>query len=320
MRRALVLGASGQDGSYMCELLVAEGYEVTGVVRRTVTDGIPNLAAVRDEIELVQADLADTPALERLIATTRPAEIYNFASVSFGPDAWSDPVRTATLGTVAVAGLVEAVHRVAPETRLFQASSSWVFGRPTAAPQNESTPQIPVEPYGVAKAYSTRLIGAYREHHSFFGCSGILFNHESPRRAEHFVTRKITRAAASIKLGLRDELALGDIGALRDWGYAKDTVRAAWLMLQAEAADDYVIAMGELHSVRELTEIAFSALDLDWERYVRFQPAFERPPGVSNLVGDASAARERLGWAPSVTFAELVLLMVEADLADLART
>lgn len=318
-RRALVIGAAGQDGSYMCELLVAKGYDVTGLVRRESSETFPNLAAVRDGIELVQADLADTLTVERVIAERSPAEIYNFASVSFGPDAWSDPVRTASLGTVAVAGLVDAVHRVAPESRLFQASSAWIFGQPDRAPQNESTPSAPVEPYGVAKAYSTALLGCYRERHGLFACSGILYNHESPRRPERFVTRKVTRAAAAVKLGLCDDLALGDVGALRDWGYALDYVRAAWLMLQAETPDDYVIATGELHSVRELVEAAFSALGLDWERHVRADPKLERPAGgVANLVGDATAARTRLGWERSVTFQELVALMVEADLVDLS--
>ena len=319
-RRALVIGASGQDGSYMCELLAAKGYRVVGVVRRAPTEALPNLAAVRNEIELVQADLADTQAVEQLIAELAPAEIYNFASVSFGPDAWSDPVRTASLGTLAVAGLVDAVHRVAPEARIFQASSAWVFGRPDRAPQNEHTPYAPVEPYGAAKAYSTRLLGCYRDRHGLFACSGILYNHESPRRPERFVTRKITRAAAAIKLGLRDDLALGDIDALRDWGYARDYVRAAWLMLQLDVANDHVIATGELHSVRELVQAAFSALDLDWERHVRVDATLRRPAGsVANLVGDPTAARERLGWEPSVTFEELVKLMVEADLEDLLR-
>jgi GDPmannose 4,6-dehydratase len=318
--RALVLGAAGQDGSYLSELLVARGYEVTGVVRSDPTGPIPNLDAVRDELRLVQADLADPGPLAGLVEDVAPAEIYNFASVSFGPDAWRDPIGTAQLGAVAVCGLLEAIRASAGGARLFQASSAWVFGRPERSPQTESTPYAPVEPYGAAKAFADFLVGAYRGHHGVFACSGILYNHESPRRSERFVTRKITRTAAAIKLGLARELVLGDVDVARDWGYARDVVQAAWLMLQAERPEDYVIATGESHTVRELLELAFGMLDLDWEDYVRLDPALGRGAGEPvGLVGDATAARERLGWAPSVTFPELVELMVESDLAELSR-
>jgi GDPmannose 4,6-dehydratase len=318
--RALVLGAAGQDGSYASELLVAKGYDVTGVVRSDPAERIPNLDGVRESMRLVQADLADLGRLAGVIDEAAPAEIYNFASDSFGPDAWRDPIGTAQLGAVAVCGLLEAIRASAGGARLFQASSAWVFGRPERSPQTESTPYGPVEPYGAAKAFADFLVGAYREHHGVFACAGILYNHESPRRSERFVTRKVTRTAAAIKLGLARELVLGNVDVARDWGYAKDVVEAAWLMLQAERPEDYVIATGESHAVRELLELAFGALDLDWEDYVRLDPALGRGAGeLVGLVGDATAARERLGWAPSVTFPDLVELMVEADLAELSR-
>jgi GDPmannose 4,6-dehydratase len=318
--RALVLGAAGQDGSYASELLVGKGYDVTGVVRSDPKEPIPNLDAVRDEMCLVQADLADSGRLAGLVEDVAPAEIYNFASVSFGPDAWRDPVGTTQLEAGVVSGLLEAIRKRARDARMFQASSAWVFGRPDRSPQNESTPYAPVEPYGAAKASADLMVDASREHDGVFACSGILYNHESPRRPERFVTRKITRGAAAIKLGLERELVLGDVNAARDWGYAKDVVEAAWLMLQAERPEDYVIATGESHTVRELLGLAFGVLDLDWEDHVRTDLALARGPGEPvGLVGDASAARERLGWAPSVTFPELVELMVESDLAELSR-
>jgi GDPmannose 4,6-dehydratase len=318
-RSALVIGASGQDGSYMTELLVEQGYHVVGVVRRDPAGEIPNLEAVRDRIELVQADLLDTDALERAIATYEPAELYNFAAVSFGPDAWTDPVRTTELGSLAVARLLEAVRRATPSPRFFQASSAWVFGQPSASPQTERTPYAPVEPYGAAKAFGDFLIRGYRVRHDLFACSGIYYNHESPRRPDRFVTRKITKAAASIRSGLATQLALGDLDARRDWGYAVDYVRAAWLMLQAGEPSDYVIATGETHAVRELVDLAFAAAGLDWESHVRVSPSLARPKGqVANLVGDSSAARAALGWETTVSFEELVRLMVEADLAEAA--
>jgi GDPmannose 4,6-dehydratase len=318
--RALVIGAAGQDGSYLCELLLEKGYEVTGVVRRDPRQPIPNLEPIRGDLRLVCADLGETDRLGAEIRAFEPAEIYNVASVSFGPDAWKDPLLTTHLGTMAVCGLLEAIRTSATEARFFQASSAWVFGRPEHAPQNERTPYRPIEPYGAAKAYGNYLIQAYRRHYGVFACSGIFYNHESPRRPEHFVSRKITRTAAAIKLGLAHELLLGDIDAARDWGYAKDFARAAWLMLQAAEPDDYVIATGERHSVRELVEAAFSALDLDWRDHVRIDPALQRGSGdVANLLGDATAARERLGWTPSVRFDGLVRLMVDADREQLSR-
>jgi GDPmannose 4,6-dehydratase len=318
-RRALVLGASGQDGSYMCELLVERGYDVVGLVRRDLSEELPNLAAVRDRIRLVRASIADVRRVRAVVHDVAPGEIYNFASVSFGPDAWSRPVETARLGTVAFAGLIQAVRDHVPSARLFQASSAWVFGAPDAAPQTERTPYAPVEPYGAAKAFADHLVRAYRDRDGLFACSGILYNHESPRRPERFVTRKVARAAASISLGRAQELELGDLDALRDWGYARDFVEAAWSMLQADTPADHVVATGETHSVRELAEVAFAAVGLDWREHVRVDDGLRRDTGaVANLVGDASALRGRLGWRPTVGFEELVRLMVEADVADLA--
>lgn len=304
----------------MCELLVEKGYEVVGLVRRDPASSMPNLEPIRDGIRLVEVDIADAERVRATIADLVPDEVYNFASVSFGPDAWSDPVETARLGTVAFAALLQAVREHAPAARLFQASSAWVFGQPVRSPQDEQTPYAPVEPYGAAKAFGDFLIRAYRARDGFFACSGIFYNHESPRRPERFVTRKITRAAAAISLGLGDDLLLGDIDALRDWGFARDFVAAAWSMLQDAEAHDYVIATGEAHSVREFVEVAFGALDLDWQRHVRVDPELRRAKGaVTNLVGDSTAAHKRLGWSPTVSFEELVRLMVEADVEALVR-
>jgi GDPmannose 4,6-dehydratase len=316
-RRALVLGAAGQDGSYLCEVLLEKGYEVAGVVRRPLSDPMPNLDRVRDHIRLVQADLADFPRIEETIRAFVPDEIYNFASVSFAPESWSDPVETAQVGALAVSRLLEAIRANAPEARFFQASSAWVFGRPEQVPQTERTPYAPVDPYGAAKAYADFMVRAYRQGLEVFGCSGILYNHESPRRSERFVTRKITKAAAGIKLGLEQELELGELDAARDWGYARDYVEAAWLMLQSDQPDDYVIATGEAHTVREFAEVAFGILDLDWRDYIRVEPDLMRGGvQVADLVGDATAAQERLGWTPSVSFEDLVRLMVEADVKE----
>ncbi|MFY9487723.1 MAG: GDP-mannose 4,6-dehydratase [Solirubrobacterales bacterium] len=316
--RAMVIGAAGQDGSYMSELLVERGYDVLGVVRRDPATDFENLTGVRDRIELTQADLTDSAALAAALKDFRPQEVYNFASVSFGPDAWVVPSRTTELGTLAVAQLIETLLRYDESVRFFQASSSWVFGKPDESPQNENTRFRPAEPYGSAKAFGNFLIENFRDHSGFFGCSGIFFNHESPRRPEQFVTRKITRTAARIKLGQADHLKLGDIEAKRDWSFAGDFVEAVWLMLQQETAADYVLASGRLHSVREFIAAAFARLDLDWERYVRYDESLERGQAqVTDLVGDASRARERLGWEPRVAFENLVAMMVDADLAEL---
>lgn len=317
IRSALVIGAAGQDGSYMTDLLIEHGYRVAGIVRRDPADEIPNLEHIRDRVDLVQADLMDMATIERAIAAYEPAELYNFASVSFGPDAWSDPARTVELGSLAVAQLLEVIRRANPSPRYFQASSCWVFGQPRESPQTEQTRYAPVEPYGAAKALGDFLIRGYRARYDLFACSGIYYNHESPRRPDRFVTRKITKAAASIRSGSAAKLELGDLEAHRDWGYAKDYVKAAWLMLQANDPADYVIATGETHTVREFVELAFTAAGLEWERHVHVNPSLKRPKGeVANLVGDPSAARDELGWMPTVSFDRLVALMVNADLAE----
>jgi GDPmannose 4,6-dehydratase len=317
-RCALIIGAAGQDGSYLTDLLLEQGYRVVGVVRGSTTE-VPNLAHVRDRIDLVAADLADTDAIVEAVTTYEPDELYNFASVSFGPDAWDDPVQTVELGGLAIARLLEGLRSTRAAPRFFQASSSWVFGRPADSPQNERTPYAPVEPYGAAKALGDFLIRGYRERHDLFACSGLFYNHESPRRPERFVTRKITTAAASIALGHSGRLVLGDVESRRDWGFAADYVRAAWLMLQADEPADFVVATGNAHTVREFAEVAFSAAGLDLERHLTLDPALGRAKGqVADLVGDASAARSALGWSPTVTFEELVRSMVDADLAALS--
>ncbi len=317
--RALVLGAAGQDGSYACEQLHAAGYRVVGAVRRDPGGPLPNLEPVRANIDLVCLDLDDTTALVGVLERWQPDEVYNFASVSFGPDAWADPVRTSELGTVALVRLVETLRTTVPAARFFHASSAWVFGCPAAMPQNEDTPFAPVEPYGAAKAFGNFLLRAYRERYGLHYCSGIFFTHESPRRPEKFVVRKVTRAVARIKLGLADSVVLGGLDSRRDWGYAPDYVRAARLMLQADDPRDYVVATGISHSVRELLDLAFGAVELDWLAHVRSDPAFNRPGGGNpdGLVGDSSRLRSELGWAPSLDFAELVRSMVLADIADL---
>lgn len=318
-RRAMVIGAAGQDGSYACEVLVEQGYAVTGVVRSDPTGALPNLEAVRHRMTLVRADLIDTPALERLLAEVEPDQLYNFASVSFGPDAWADPVATTALSTVALAGLLEAIRHTPRPPHFFQASSSWVFGQPSISPQNEATPFGPVEPYGAAKAFGNSLIRAYRDRYDLFACSGIFYNHESPRRPERFVTRKVTRAAARIHLGLANELRIADLDTRRDWGYALDYIGAALAMLDAPAPDDYVIATGKLHSIGELVDVAFSHVGLDWQKHVRLDAGLDRGRGVvANLVGDASRAKVELGWSPRTSFEALVRLMVEADVAQLS--
>lgn len=318
-RCALVLGAAGQDGSYACEQLIDDGYRVVGAVRRDPAGTMPNLAGVRDRLELVRVELEDTRALIEVFDRIGPDEVYNFASVSFGPDAWADPARTTALGTVAIVELVEALRVVAPTARLFQASSAWIFGRPGATPQDETTPYAPIEPYGAAKAFGNHLLRAYRERYGLHYCSGIFYTHESPRRPEKFVVRKVTRTAARIKLGLADSLTLGDLDAHRDWGYAPDFARAARLMLQAAEPFDYVVATGVDHTIRDLLDLAFGSVGLDWTPYVRSDSTLRRPGGGNpdGLVGDSSRLRADLGWAPSLGFAEMVEAMVLGDLADL---
>ncbi len=317
MRTALITGITGQDGSYLAELLLEKGYRVVGMVRRASTENFERITHLRERIELRQADLLDQLSLIDVLRTVQPEEIYNLAAQSFVPTSWQQPVLTAEFDAVGVTRLLEAVRLVAPGARFYQASSSEMFGQVRETPQRETTPFYPRSPYGVAKAYGHFITVNYRESYGLYACSGILFNHESPRRGREFVTRKVSDGAARVKLGLTQELRLGNLGARRDWGFAGDYVEAMWRMLQQPKADDYVVATGESHTVRELVEIAFGAVGLDWREWVHEDPALLRPAEVERLVGDASKARRVLGWAPRVSFRELVETMVRADLERL---
>jgi GDPmannose 4,6-dehydratase len=318
-RRALVTGITGQDGSYLAELLLEKGYQVFGTTRRTSTDRLDRIEHLLPRVELLSADLLDQNSLQSALQETRPHEVYNLAAQSFVPTSWRQPVLTAEFTAVGVTRLLEAVRLVDPAIRFYQASSSEMFGKVSETPQNERTPFHPRSPYGVAKVYGHWITVNYRESYGLFACSGILFNHESPRRGLEFVTRKVSDGAARIKLGLVRELRLGNLDARRDWGYAGDYVEAMWLMLQQPEPDDYVIATGEMHSVRDLVEIAFERVGLDWRSHVAVDPRFVRPAEVDLLLGDASKARSRLGWKPRLGFRELVERMVDADLERLRR-
>ena len=318
MKRALITGITGQDGSYLAELLLDKGYEVHGMVRRASTETFQRLEPIRDAISLHTGDLLDQSSLGEVLATCEPEEIYNLAAMSFVATSWTQPVLTAEFTAVGVTRILEAMREVRPDARFYQASSSEMFGLVREAPQHERTPFYPRSPYGVAKTYGHFITVNYRESYGLFACSGILFNHESPRRGLEFVTRKVTHGAAAIKLGLHDELRLGNLDAERDWGYAKDYVEAIWLMLQQDEPEDFVVATGRSHSVRDLVNIAFEHLDLDPERYVKVDPQHLRPAEVEHLVGDYSKAREKLGWEPRVQFDELVRMMVDHDLELLA--
>jgi GDPmannose 4,6-dehydratase len=316
--RALITGIGGQDGSYLAELLLDQGYEVFGVVRGG--GAFPNLEAIRDRIELIEADLLDQGSLVRALEQTEPREVYHLAAPSFVPDSWKRPVETAEFAAVGATAMLEALRTVAPEARFYQASSSEIFGRPREKPQSDRTPLAPLTPYGVAKAYAHFIVGTYRERYGMHASSGILYNHESPRRPLEFVTRKISHAAAAISLGLQDSVELGNLDACRDWGYAGDYVRAMWLMLQQDEPGDYVIATGTLHSVRDLVERAFTRVGLDWQEHVRVDESLQRGKAeLFDLVGDPSKARERLGWTPDVDFEALVDLLVDADVAAQRR-
>src|SRR5262245_24565108 len=313
-KTALVTGITGQDGSYLAELLLGQGYQVHGIVRRSSTENFQRIEHLRDRIELHQADLLDQMSLTRVLAQTQPDEVYNLAAMSFVPTSWQQPVLTADFTAVGVTRLLEALRQVCPRARFYQASSSEMFGKVQETPQRETTPFYPRSPYGVAKVYGHFITVNYRESYGMYCCSGILFNHESPRRGKEFVTRKVTDAAARIKLGLANELRLGNLDAKRDWGFAGDYVRAMWLMVQQSTPDDYVIATGQTHTVRDLVEAAFGAVGLDWQKHVVTDPALVRPAEVDLLLGDASKAKRQLGWEPKVSFADLVKMMVEADL------
>jgi GDPmannose 4,6-dehydratase len=307
-----VTGVGGQDGSYLAELLLERGYEVVGVVR-DASRHYETLAAVRDRVELVSADLLDRDALESALREHAPREVYNLASPSFVPRSWEHPVETAEFAAVGVTSLLEAIRAVDPAIRVYQASSSEIFGEPAVVPQTEDTALAPVTPYGVAKTYGHLIIGSYRRRYGLHGSCGILYNHESPRRPDNFLPSKVAHAVAAIAEGRQHELALGDLDAQRDWGYAPDYVHAMWLMLQQDKPGDYVIATGELHSVRELAETAFAHVGLDWSRHVCVDQSLKRGQAeLHRLVGDSSKARERLGWQSSVRFEELVALLVDA--------
>lgn len=316
---ALITGASGQDGSLLTEFLLERGYEVVGVVREPLSERYENLDAVRDRITLTQADLLDQVSLAEALERFRPTEVYNLASPSFVPMSWRQPVLTAEFAAVGVTALLEAIRLVDPEIRFYQASSSEIFGEPVDAPQTEETEISPLTPYGVAKAYAHFITRSYRRRYGLHASSGILFNHESARRPLDFVPRKIANGAARIKLGIDNELLLGDLDARRDWGYAGDYVRAMWLMLQQDEPGDYVIATGETHSVRDLVEIAFDRVGLDWRGFVRTDPEFLRGKAeLHNLVGDGTKASESLGWEPVVGFEALVQMLVDSDLERLS--
>ena len=317
MPTALITGITGQDGSYLAELLLDKGYEVWGMVRRSSTESYERLEHIRDRINFVQGDLLDQPSLTQALVASQPAEVYNLAAQSFVPTSWSQPVLTAEFTAVGVTRLLEAIRQVNPKIRFYQASSSEMFGKVQEVPQSENTPLYPRSPYGVAKCYGHYITVNYRESYDMFCCSGILFNHESPRRGLEFVTRKVTDGVARIKLGLADHLSLGNLDAKRDWGFAGDYVDAMWRMLQQPEPDDYVVATGETQTVERLVELAFAHADLDWHDYVRTDPAFIRPAEVDLLVGDSSKARTELGWEPTVGFEGLVTMMVDADMGRL---
>jgi GDPmannose 4,6-dehydratase len=316
-KTALITGITGQDGSFLAEFLLEQGYRVVGMTRRTSTDVHERIQHLVDRIEIVSGDLLDQSSITSIVAAIRPDEIYNLAAQSFVPTSWNQPVLTGEFTALGVTRVLESIRAVDRSIKFYQASSSEMFGKVHAVPQSETTPFYPRSPYGVAKVYGHWITVNYRESYDMFAASGILFNHESPRRGKEFVTRKISDGVARIKLGLANELRLGNLDAQRDWGFAGDYVRAMWLMLQQPKADDYVIATGRTHAVRDFVRLAFAAADLDWERYVVVDPRYYRPAEVDLLVGDPSKALRELGWRPEVSFEQLVEQMVRADLERL---
>jgi GDPmannose 4,6-dehydratase len=318
-KRALITGITGQDGSYLAELLLENGYEVFGLTRRLSASNYWRIEHLRDRLTLLPGDLLDQLSLIRVLERVQPTELYNLAAMSFVPASWDQPMLTGEFNSQGVTRVLEAVRVVNPKIKVYQASSSEMFGKVREVPQRETTPFYPRSPYGVSKVFAHYITVNYRESYGLFAVSGILFNHESPRRGIEFVTRKVTDGVARIKLGLANELRLGNRDAERDWGFAGDYVRAMWQMLQQDQPDDYVVATGEAHSVQELVEVAFRHAGLDWEKYVKTDPAFLRPAEVDQLIGDASKARETFGWTPSVSFDGLVKMMVDADLARLSK-
>ena len=319
MVKALITGITGQDGSYLADFLLDKGYEVYGMVRRSSVENFERIEHIKDRLKFVQADLLDQLSIIDAIKESQPDEIYNLGAMSFVPTSWKQPVLTGEFTALGVTRMLEAVRHMNKEIKFYQASSSEMFGKVREIPQNEKTPFYPRSPYGVAKVYGHYMTVNYRESYNMFACSGILFNHESPRRGLEFVTKKVTFGAAMIKLGLASELLLGNLDAKRDWGYAEDYVEAMWLMLQQDEPEDYVISTGETHSVKEWVQLSFQCLDLDWEKYVGVDERFMRPVDVDLLVGDSSKAREKLGWTPKTAFDQLVKIMVEYDYNNLKK-
>ena len=314
MKKALITGITGQDGSYLAESLLEKGYEVYGMVRRSSTINYERISHIQENLKLIQGDLLDQNSLIEALRTSEPEEVYNLAAQSFVPTSWNQPVLTGEFTALGVTRMLEAIRTVNPKIRFYQASSSEMFGKIQETPQNEKTPFYPRSPYGVAKVYGHWITVNYRESYGLFCCSGISFNHESPRRGLEFVSRKVTSAAAKIKLGLQKELAMGNLDARRDWGFSGDYVEAMWLMLQQDEPGDYVIATGISHSVKELIQVAFVHLGLDWMDYVKIDPKFLRPAEVDYLIGDSRKAKAKLGWEPKVTFEKLIKMMVDHDL------
>jgi GDPmannose 4,6-dehydratase len=315
---ALITGITGQDGSYLAEFLLEKGYKVYGMVRRSSVEKFERIEHLIGKVELLQGDLLDQYSLTAVLQKSKPHEVYNLAAMSFVPTSWSQPVLTSEFTAVGVTRLLEAVRFVDPTIRVYQASSSEMYGKVQHVPQTELTPFYPRSPYGVAKVYGHYITVNYRESYNLFACSGILFNHESPRRGLEFVTRKVTDGVARIKLGLSNELRLGNLDAQRDWGFAGDYIKAMWLMLQQPVADDFVIATGKTFYVRDLVKVAFDRVDLDWQKYVTIDPAFIRPAEVDLLIGDPAKAKKVLGWEPEVSFEQMIHMMVDADIARLS--
>lgn len=315
---ALITGITGQDGSYLAEFLLSKGYKVYGMVRRASVDKYERIAHIMDKVELIQGDLLDQYSLISVLKQAQPTEVYNLAAQSFVPTSWAQPVLTSEFTAIGVTRVLESIRLVNPKIRFYQASSSEMYGKVRETPQTELTPFYPRSPYGVAKVYGHYITVNYRESYDLFAVSGILFNHESPRRGLEFVTRKVTDAVARIKLGLSNELRLGNLDARRDWGFAGDYVQAMWLMLQQDTPDDYVIATGETHTVQELVEVAFERAGIDWKRHVKIDKAFMRPAEVDLLIGDPTKAEKQLGWKPSVSFQQMIHMMVDADIDRLS--
>ena len=315
---AFITGITGQDGSYLAELLLSKGYKVYGMVRRASVDKFERISHIMDKVELIQGDLLDQYSLISALKKAQPTEVYNLAAQSFVPTSWAQPVLTSEFTAIGVTRMLESIRLVDPKIRFYQASSSEMYGKVLEVPQSEVTPFYPRSPYGVAKVYGHYITVNYRESYDLFAVSGILFNHESPRRGLEFVTRKVTDSVARIKLGLSSELRLGNLDARRDWGFAGDYVEAMWLMLQQDTPDDYVIATGETHTVKELVQVAFDHAGLDWEKYVKLDPAFIRPAEVDLLIGDPAKAKKNLGWTPKVSFEQLVKMMVDSDIERLS--